>query len=113
MTHTRSHGQHRYFIELQPRDGRPVPRYRETELRREQAAHFIAHVGDWLRREALEDKVASMAITALGQVQIICDADIINHLRHDDETPIATIRNSAMYMESLNRWNDVAKADYR
>ena len=94
----------RYFIELQPADGRPVPRNRETELRREQAARFIAHVGDWLRREALESKVASMAVTALGQVQIICEADIIQHLRHEDEAPIAAIRNSAMYVESMSRW---------
>ena len=96
----------RYFIELQPKDGKPVPRHQETELRREQAADFIAHVGDWLRREALENKVASMAITALGQVQIICDADIINHLREEDEAAIAAIRNSAMYVESMNRWNE-------
>lgn len=96
----------RYFIELQPKDGRPVPRHQENEIRREQAAHFIAYVGDWLRREALENKVASMAITALGQVQIICDAEIINHLRHEDETSIAAIRNSAMYVESMNRWSD-------
>ena len=96
----------RYFIELQPADGAPVPRHRETELRREQAARFIAHIGDWLRREALENKVASMAITALGQVQIICEADIIQHLRHEDETLIAAIRNSAMYVESMHRWSE-------
>ena len=100
----REHG--RYFIELQPKDGEPVPRNREAELRREQAADFIAYIGDWLRREALESKVASMAITAFGQVQIICDSDIINHLRHDDETPIAAIRNSAMFVESMGRWSE-------
>jgi hypothetical protein len=96
----------RYFIELQPKDGTPVPRRQEIEHRREQAARFIANLGDWLRREALENKVASMAITAMGQVQIICDSDIIHHLRHEDETPIATIRNSSMYMDSMNRWGD-------
>lgn len=101
-----AHEHRRYFIELQPKDGKPVPRYRETEMRREQAASFIAYVGDWLRREALENKVASMAITALGQVQIICEADIIHHLRHEDETPIAAIRNSAMFVESMSRWSD-------
>lgn len=101
-----SNERRRYFIELQPKDGTPVPRHQETEIRREQAAHFIEHVGDWLRREALENKVASMAITALGQVQIICDADIIHHLRHDDATPIAAIRNSAMFIETMNRWSE-------
>ncbi len=96
----------RYFIELQPKDGRPVPRYRETELRREQAADFIANLGAWLRREAMENKVASMAITALGQVQIICDNDIINHLRQDDDTNIATIRNGAMFVGTMSRWSE-------
>ena len=99
-----AHDHRRYFIELQPKDGTPVPRHQETEYRREQAADFIAYVGDWLRREALENKVASMAITAFGQVQIICDADIIPHLRHADETPIAAIRNSAMFMENMSRF---------
>jgi hypothetical protein len=93
----------RYFIELQPKDGQPVPRYRETELRREQAAHFITAVNEWLRREAMESKVASMAITALGQVQIICDTDIINHLRVDEETVIAAIRNSTAYIQNMGR----------
>jgi hypothetical protein len=97
---------HRYFIELQPKDGAPVPRHQEYESRRSQAADYIAHIGDWLRREALENKVLSMAITALGQVQITCDAEIINHLRDEDEAAIVAIRNSAMYVESMHRWND-------
>jgi hypothetical protein len=96
--------QGRYFIELQLQGDEPVPRYLETELRREQAADFIAYVGEWLRRESLEDRVASMAITALGQVQIICDADIISQLRHTDETHIAAIRNGAMFVETMGRW---------
>lgn len=97
----------RYFIELQPKGGEPVPRYREAEQQREQAANFITAVGDWLRREALQDRVASMAITAMGQVQIICDADIINQLRHDDDMPIAAIRHGAMFVEGMGRWNGV------
>jgi hypothetical protein len=96
----------RYFIELQPIDGAPVPRNRETELRREQAARFIAGVGAWLRRESLEDKVASMAVTALGQVQITCEADIINHISHRDEERIAAIRHGATFVESMGRWNE-------
>jgi hypothetical protein len=103
-TMTGEHG--RYFIELQPKAGDPVTRNRETELRREQAAHYIVAVGEWLRREALENKVASMAITALGQVQIICEADIINHLRHEDEETIVAIRHGAMFVETMNRWTD-------
>jgi hypothetical protein len=96
--------QGRYFIELQLQRSEPVPRYLESELRREQAADFITYVGEWLRREALEDRVMSMAITALGQVQIICDADIINQLRDTDEAHIASIRNGAMFVETMGRW---------
>lgn len=95
---------HRYFIALQPKDGVAMPRNRETEMRREQAAHFISHIGEWLRREALEDKVASMAITAMGQVQIICDTEIINHIRNEDAANIAAIRSGAMFVESMGRW---------
>lgn len=98
--------QGRYFIELQPKSGEPLPRYLENEKRREQAADFITHVGEWLRREELQDKVASMAITVMGQVQIICDADIISHLRHTDEIDIAAIRHGAMYVGGMNRWSE-------
>jgi len=105
MTNQTRREKGRYFIELQPIDGEPMPRQRETELRREQAAHFIMQIGDWLHREALESKVAHMAITALGQVQITCEADIIQHLRHQDEERIAAIRYGAMYVETMGRWN--------
>jgi hypothetical protein len=96
----------RYFIELQPKSGEPIPRFREAEIRREQAADFIAQMSEWLRREALEGKVSSMAITALGQVQIICEADVINHLCEDEETHIAAVRHGAMFIESMTRWNE-------
>ena len=86
----------RYFIELQPADGPPVPRWRETEARREQAASFISAIHDWLKREALESKVAAIAMTALGQVQITCEAEVINQIRHQDEMNIAAIRRGAM-----------------
>ena len=98
---------HRYFIELHPKSGTAVPRHQESASRREQAADYILHISAWLRREDMESKVASMAITALGQVQIICDAEIISQLRHEDETHIAAIRNGAMFVDSMGRWNTV------
>lgn len=88
---------HRYFIELQPAGGPPVPRWRETEVRREQAAQFISEIGDWLREVDLQDKVKNMAITALGQVQITCEADVISQIRHHDEMNIVTIRPAAYH----------------
>jgi hypothetical protein len=96
----------RYFIELQPADTAPVPRYRETELRRETAAQFLEKVGEWLREHELFDKVATMAITALGQVQITCEPAVINQIRDEDGLNIATIRSGAMSLEMPNRWHE-------
>jgi hypothetical protein len=95
---------HRYFIELHPDGGSPVPRWRETEVRREQANHFIAEIGAWLKREALENKVAAMAVTALGQVQITCEADIIGHIRSYSDRNIAVIRPGAQFAENFGRF---------
>lgn len=97
----------RYFIELQLEDIAALPRYRETELRREKAAHFISMIATWLKEKELDDKVAAMAITALGQVQITCAADVINEIRKDDEMNVATIRQgSTMFVETACRWNE-------
>jgi Pyruvate/2-oxoacid:ferredoxin oxidoreductase gamma subunit len=95
---------HRYFIELHPENGLPVPRWREAEVRRLQATHFIAEIGAWLKREALENKVATMAVTALGQVQITCEADVIGQIRSYGETNIAAIRPGASFAENLGRF---------
>ena len=85
---------HRYFIELQL-DDPAVPRNREAALRRAQAAQFIDQIAAWLHDESLKDKVTSLAITALGQVQITCEQDIIDKMRDDDALHIASIRQSA------------------
>jgi hypothetical protein len=96
----------RYFIELQPEAGPPVPRWRETEMRRERAAHFIETIGAWLRQEELQDKVAALAITVLGQVQITCEVDIIAQIRHQDAMNIAAIRQGQILKENAGRWNE-------
>ena len=93
----------RYFIEVQTALF-DAPRSAETALRRAQAQRFIADLQDWLQREALADKVSALAVTALGQVQIICEAEIISQLRHHDEMNIATIRHAAAVMETLDRF---------
>lgn len=93
--------QNRYFIELQLDGLTEIPRNRESEIRRAQAADFINQLADWLSTEELKDKVASMAITALGQVQITCEQDIIHRMRSDDNLPIATIRQSGSLAESV------------
>ena len=98
--------QHRYFIELQPDEGSAVPRWRETEMRRAQAVRFIEIVSEWLREQELDDKVSAMAITALGQVQITCETDVITQIRHQDVMNIAAIRQGVMYVEQAERWNE-------
>jgi hypothetical protein len=95
----------RYFIELLPA-GEPVPRYRETELRRALAAEFLEKVAEWLKGHGLNDKVTAMAITALGQVQITCEPEIIHHIRGQDDLNIAAIRQGSMYVENTSRWNE-------
>ena len=57
----------------------------------------------WLHEQELNDKVASMAITALGQVQITCEQGIISRLREDDTLQIATIRQGGSLAESIQR----------
>ncbi len=93
----------RYFIELQAGSVQ-VPRNREAEQRRAQAADFVAAISDWLKEEELEDKVAGMAITALGQVQITCEADVITQIHAQEEDNIAIIRAAAAYVETMGRW---------
>ena len=87
---------HRYFIELHMGAESDVPRNREAEVRRAQAAQFIDQIALWLHEMELKDKVTSMAITALGQVQITCEQDIISRLRGDETLSIAAIRQSVM-----------------
>ena len=93
----------RYFIELQMDGDFEVPRSREAEIRRAQAAQFIDQIAAWLLDEELNDKVASMAITALGQVQITCEQDIISRIRDDENLNIAVIRRGGALSDSLQR----------
>lgn len=96
----------RYFIELLPQESEPVPRYRETELRRETAVQFIETVNSWLQQNELISKVTNMAVTALGQVQITCEPDIIHQIRNRDLPNIVTIRQGAMPSEGGIRWHE-------
>ena len=94
---------HRYFIELQMGGESEVPRNRETEIRRAQATQFVGQVSQWLQEKELNDRVASIAVTALGQVLITCEKDIISSLRQDENLNIAVIRSGATLAESIQR----------
>ncbi|MGB9153976.1 MAG: hypothetical protein WCD70_12925 [Alphaproteobacteria bacterium] len=93
----------RYFIELQMDGEFEVPRNREAEIRRAQATQFIDQIAHWLMEEELNDKVASMAVTALGQVQITCEQDIISRMRGDENLNIAVIRRGGALTDSIQR----------
>jgi hypothetical protein len=93
----------RYFIELQINGGENVSRRREAEVRRAQAERFVGEISLWLQEQELKDKVASIAVTALGQVLITCEQDIINRMRGDETLNIATIRSGTTLTESVQR----------
>jgi hypothetical protein len=100
----KTESKNRYFIELQLAGKQAeVPRNREAEIRRAQAAQFIDQLSIWLHEQELNDKVGGVAITALGQVQITCEDDIISRLRDDDKGQIATIRQGATLANSIHR----------
>jgi hypothetical protein len=94
---------HRYFIELQVDAGKDVSRRQEAELRRAQAEQFVSQISAWLLEEELKDKVTSVAVTALGQVLITCEQDVISRMRGNETLNIVTIRSGATLSESVQR----------
>jgi len=97
---------YRYFIELQPSDGVPLPRAAETESRRVAALGFLKTVRDWLVQKDLNEKVSALTVTLFGQIQITCESEIIKRIRHEDVVDIASIRQGTMYTENPGRWNE-------
>lgn len=93
----------RYFIELQPSSGAPIPRQQEDEMRRRAALDFITQVKIWLEENDLNEKVSSLDVTMFGQVHITCEAGVINFLRDQDVMNIAAIRQGVFMTESLSR----------
>ena len=75
-------------------------------MRRALAARFLEWIGAWLKEKGLENKVSAMAITALGQVLITCEPDVIHQILRQDEIDIATIRQGVMYVGHAVRWNE-------
>jgi hypothetical protein len=93
----------RYFIELQISGGVDVPRHCEAEVRRAQAQAFVGEISQWLQDQELKHRVASIAVTALGQVLITCEQDIIGRIRQNESLNIAAIRSGATLSESVQR----------
>ncbi|MDD3370270.1 MAG: hypothetical protein PHE27_00435 [Alphaproteobacteria bacterium] len=93
----------RYFIELRLDGGEQIPRRDEAQIRRAQAERFVGHISQWLQEKELNEKVASIAVTALGQVLITCEQDIISHIRNDGTLDIAAIRSARSISNSIQR----------
>jgi hypothetical protein len=100
--------QKRYFIELQPDSAASssLPRNQELKIRRELATQFIVMIAERLKTEELENKVSTLAVTALGQVQITCETDVINLIRDQDGAGIAAIRQGSLMVENRVRWQE-------
>jgi len=94
---------HRYFIELQTGLDCGASRIQETAGRRAAAEKFVSEVLGWLQENELKEKVAHLAVTALGQVQITCESEVIDKLRRDDRENIVNIRQGLPLTESLQR----------
>lgn len=94
---------HLYFLELRDDIAAPVPRSREAELRRAHAVEATIAIGEWLRRMDLADKVSSLAATAMGQVLITCEADVIGLMLREECVPVIMVRNGASYVENLGK----------
>jgi len=94
---------YRYFIEPQMSGGGDVPRRDEAEARRAQAQVFVGEISRWLQDQELKDGVASIAVTALGQVLITCEQDIIARIRQNESLNIAAIRSGATLSDSIQR----------
>jgi hypothetical protein len=94
---------YRYFIELHMEGRDAIPRRCEAEVRRAQATQFVSHISQWLQQEELKDKVSSIAVTALGQVLITCEEDIISRIRDDGTLNVAAIRAGKGLSQSIQR----------
>ncbi|MER2519842.1 MAG: hypothetical protein ABTQ34_04035 [Bdellovibrionales bacterium] len=92
-----------YFLELRDDIVSPVPRAREAELRRAQALEAIGSIREWLRRADLQHKVSSMVATALGQILITCEEDVISRMLHEEFVPVVAVRNGATYVANLGK----------
>lgn len=94
---------HLYFLELRDDLEPSVPRAREAELRHTQALAAMAEIDAWLRRMNLSDKVSSLAATALGQVSITCESDVLGRILQEECVPIIAVRNGAAYVDNLGK----------
>lgn len=87
----------RYFIELHVADSHETSRPILDQMRRHKALEFMQIVVEWLREHEMADDVASLSVTAMGQVMIVCTNRVIDQIREQDIWAIAHIRSSDQF----------------
>jgi hypothetical protein len=87
----------RYFIELHVAASRETSRVILDQMRRQQALEFIQIVGEWLKDHGFGEEVASLSVTAMGQVMIVCSNRVIDQIREQDVWAVAHIRSSDQF----------------
>lgn len=87
----------RYFIELHVDTGRETSRAILDQLRRQQALEFMQIFGEWVRENSYSDDIASMSVTPMGQVMMVCSNRVIDQIRDQDIWAIAHIRSSDQF----------------
>lgn len=91
-----SEEKYRYFIELLADLNEPCSRAEANERRHSQALETITQLRDWLHDNGLEEKVGLLSPTTFGQVQITCEAQVMDKIREEEALPIAAIRQGSL-----------------
>ncbi|NBX73808.1 MAG: hypothetical protein EBQ89_05855 [Alphaproteobacteria bacterium] len=82
----------RFFIELPPADD--PHRRKQSDLQKNRAEEFVGIMQGWLIEARLAHLVRQLNVTLLGQIQIVCTAEVIDIIRKQDVVPIAAIRSA-------------------
>lgn len=94
-------GHYRYFIEVQGEDEGVKVRVQQVESRRAAARMFLAHLNHWLDESHLADHVSKLAVTLMGQIEIVCAPHMIERISAQDFAPIVRIRRGQHYSDNL------------
>ncbi len=93
----------RYFIELHVEKSQETARPVLDQMRRHKALEFTQIVSEWLGEHGMANDVASISVTAMGQVMIVCSNRVIDQIREQDVWGIAHIRSSDQFSKLASR----------
>lgn len=89
-----SQGHSRFYIELYHPTERARSRKEETDERKARADRFAESLRHWLAETGQSHLITGLTVTALGQIELLCDPYIIDQIRGQDVDGIAAIRAS-------------------